>query len=518
MISVLRVWLLSRLSYWRHPRTFLAKTRRWLARRKCNKQYRKSLLSEEFPLLQTALCSFRLTVAMSVFRVPPQVLRAAIASVQRQTFKEFEFLLLNDASPDPAVVRVLEEVARDDSRIRLLHRSTTGGLSVAANDLLASAQGAFVAFVDHDDVLHPEALASIAQAIERQPEVAWVFTDEDKVNARGDRQDPVFKFGFSHHLLLHWNYVSHFRVLRRDWARHLGGFRLGFEGAQDWDLALRTVAAGGKFLHVPRILYHWRLSAGSMAAGAQAKTGANAKAKAAIREHLEKLLPPCRLRITPLFPGASIFQVRWQLSQTPEASVLVPEGHSPPHWVQGHELVRVPDPGSAQSWQRAVARASNPIIVIPTSDMRCEDWQTLAGLLMLPGTVAAAGRWVKGGKVIASGWIPDASGHWWDPWAGGKMYDPGYLNLAWLPQGRTLFPQRGWVAWRKALLEGFEALPPVPGPWSPSFAVATVPGEQVVTPAVSFRDHTSPFPPVPAAINRADLLWPSSAQRLGLLP
>lgn len=518
MISVVRVWLLSRLSYWREPRTFLAKLRRWLAKHKSNKKYRENLLWEELSLKQTTLYPCRVTVAMPVFRVPSQVLKAAIASVQRQTFKDFEFLLLNDASPDPAVVRILEEAAREDHRIRLFHRPTTGGLSVAANDLIARARGDFVAFVDHDDLLHPEALASIAQVLGEKPEVAWLFSDEDKINSRGDRQDPVFKFGFSHHLLLHWNYVSHLRVLRRDWARKLGGFREGFEGAQDWDLALRFAAAGGQFAHVPRILYHWRVSEGSMAAGSRAKVGANAKAMAAIREHLEKLLPPSRLRIAPLFPEASIFQVHWQLSQIPEASVLLPEPARPPDWVHGHELVPVSDPGSAQSWQKAVARASNPLVVLPTQGMRGEDVHRLAGLLMLPGTLAASGRWVQRGRVTCSGWIPDACGRWRDPWEGCKIYDPGYLNLAGLPQGRALLPPRGWVAWRKALLKGFEALPPVPGAWSPSFALATVPGEQVVTPAVSFRDHPSPSPPVPAVCNRSGLSWPSAAHRLGLLP
>lgn len=516
MISLVRIWLLSRLSNFRDPRTFWAKVCRWLARKKTNKKYRESLLSEAYGLPQSILFSGRLTVAMAVFRVPPQVLREAIASVQKQTFKDFEFLILNDASPDPAVSQVLEEVARHDPRIRLMRRTSTGGLSLAANDLVANAKGEFLAFVDHDDLLHPEALACIVEVLGRQPEVAWVFSDEDKIDAGGNRQDPIFKLGFSHHLLLHWNYVSHLRVLRRDWAQK--GFRLGFEGAQDWDLALRMVAAGGKFAHIPRVLYHWRVSAGSMAAGAYAKIGANAKAMAAIREHLENLLPPSRLQIKPLFPGASIFQVCWELHQTPEASVLLPDGESSPIWAETCQLVSVPDPAAAKSWQKAVAQAKNPIIVIPTQDMRGEDVQALAGLLMLPGTVAASGRWVHGRRVTCSGWIPDASGQWWDPWKGYKTYDPGYLNLAWLPQGRALLPQRGWVAWRKALVEGFDALPPVPGPWSPSFALAMVSGERVVTPAVSFHNHFAPQPPSPLGTNQSGLLWPSAAHRLGMLP
>jgi GT2 family glycosyltransferase len=155
-----------------------------------------------------------------------------------------------------------------DLRVRVIRSAANGGIVQASNAALALATGAFVGFLDHDDELAPEALEEVVARLNEEPALDVIYTDEDKIDESGTHSQPHFKPGWSPELLRSCMYLSHFTVMRRALVHSLDGFRAGTDGAQDYDLALRATAATTRIAHIPKVLYHWRISAGS-GAGSQ---------------------------------------------------------------------------------------------------------------------------------------------------------------------------------------------------------------------------------------------------------
>jgi len=241
--------------------------------------------AEELPRQPT------ISVVMPVCNTPLEILDEAIRSVLDQAYVNWELCIADDASSKPGIRELLERHAAKDSRIKLQFRDSRGNISAASNTALQIATGEFVALLDHDDVLPPHALYWVAEAINRHPDARLLYSDEDKIDGQGRRFDPYFKSDFNYELFLTQNMVSHFGVYRRDLICSLGGFRSGFDGSQDYDLALRVVAAipRNQIVHIPRILYHWRAIAGSVALSRNEKDFCAPAAWRAVTEHLQTL-------------------------------------------------------------------------------------------------------------------------------------------------------------------------------------------------------------------------------------
>ncbi len=209
--------------------------------------------------------SLSISVLMTVHDPVEAHLREAIASIRAQQHRAWACCIVDDASTLPNVSRVLDEAAAADARIRVLRLETNVGIAAAGNMALSMASGAFVTFVDHDDRLAPHALARIARAVEEDPALDMVFSDEDQLDRNGRRCRPYFKPGWNPDLLLGQNCVCHLAAYRRSLVEALGGLREGFDGSQDFDLALRVsqVTPDARIRHVPEVLYHWRQSPGS---------------------------------------------------------------------------------------------------------------------------------------------------------------------------------------------------------------------------------------------------------------
>ncbi|MFZ5787842.1 MAG: glycosyltransferase family 2 protein, partial [Acidobacteriota bacterium] len=228
-------------------------------RRRAAPLYRELFAAGEYlPVPPTAPARVLFSVVMPVHRVAAAHLREAIDSVRGQTHDGWELIIVADGPPDPAVERAIAAAALHEPRVRVLRRAATGGIAIASDDGIAAARGDFVAFLDHDDLLHPRALEIVARQLALTPDADWLFTDEDVIDEEGLHARPCVKPGWSRHLLLSFNYVAHLRVVRRAALEHVGRHRPGLDGAQDYDLALRVLAAGGRFVHVPGVLYHWR--------------------------------------------------------------------------------------------------------------------------------------------------------------------------------------------------------------------------------------------------------------------
>jgi O-antigen biosynthesis protein len=267
---------------------------------------------------QCAQLTPTISVLMPTYNSDADFLRAALDSVLAQHYPHWQLCIVDDASTQPHVRPLLEQYAQQDSRIRLSFQTGNRGIAATSNRALAAATGDYIALLDHDDVLPPHALLSVAAAINLDPDAEILFSDSDSLDVEGQRIEPFCKPGWNYDLLLGQNYVNHLTVYRTQQVHMTGGWREGFEGSQDYDLLLR-VGEGlrdSQIHHIQEILYHWRQVPTSVS---RANLGAAVRAaRSAIREHLQRrgqqaAVKPCG--------GAVLYnRIEWQ---APAAAVAI---------------------------------------------------------------------------------------------------------------------------------------------------------------------------------------------------
>lgn len=260
-----------------------------------------------------------ISVLMPVYQPRMEWLREAVESVRGQIYPHWELCIADDASRSPELREYLEGLASGDPRIKVCFRENNGHISAASNSALELASGDFIALLDQDDLLREHSLICVAEAIAANPGVGVIYSDEDKIED-GRRCDPYFKPDWDPYLMRCHNMICHLGVYRTALVRELGGFREGFEGAQDWDLALRCAdqLEDERIIHIPKVLYHWRIHRQSTAmSDSGAKPYSLEAARRAIDEHLERCGLKGRVELIPKF---SMFRVRHDL---PDAKPLV---------------------------------------------------------------------------------------------------------------------------------------------------------------------------------------------------
>lgn len=232
-----------------------------------------------------------ISVIMPVYNVDEKWLRAAIESVRRQLYTNWELCIADDASSKPHVRTVLEEYMAMDSRIKVVFRQQNGHISAASNSALELASGEFTVLLDHDDEIPEHALYMVVEEVNAHPETDLIYSDEDKIGEQGERCGPHFKPEYSPDLLYSYNMISHLGVYRTSILKKIGGFREGYEGSQDYDLALRVIEQipASNIRHIPHVLYHWRAILGSVAMDPYQKEYAHEAARNAIRSHLKRM-------------------------------------------------------------------------------------------------------------------------------------------------------------------------------------------------------------------------------------
>jgi GT2 family glycosyltransferase len=265
----------------------------------------------------------RFSIVTPVYETPAGVLRAMLRSVRRQRFGDWELCLVDDASKAPHVAAELEAAASGDRRIRVMRRAANGGIVAASNDAVAMARGEFVVLLDHDDRLHRDALAAVAEAIDAEPDADYVYTDEDKLDRIGLHFGPFFKPDWSPERMRTQMYTCHLSVLRRSLVEEVGGFDPAFEGSQDWDLVLKVTERARRVVHVPRVLYHWRaLEASTAGGGEEAKPWAFEAGTRAVQAHCERIGLQARVERDEQLPG--IYHLRPALADEPKVSIVIP--------------------------------------------------------------------------------------------------------------------------------------------------------------------------------------------------
>lgn len=229
------------------------------------------------------------SIVTPVYEPPVDVLGDTIASVLAQDHDDWEWILVDDCSPTEAVRDLIREHAVRDPRIRLVERETNGHIVAASNDGIDAARGEFIVLLDHDDLLTPGALSANARRIHKVDDVDYLYSDEDKIDDEGNLYDEFRKPDWSPERLRGQMYTSHLSVMRTEVVRRVGGFREGYDGSQDHDLALRVGEVARRVVHIPEVLYHWRAVAGSASADINAKPYATIAGANAVQDHLDRL-------------------------------------------------------------------------------------------------------------------------------------------------------------------------------------------------------------------------------------
>ncbi len=265
------------------------------------------------------------SIVTPVHDTPADVLAETLRSVRGQSFRDWELCLVDDCSTEPHVGEMLAQAQRQDPRFRVARRQDNGGIVAASNDALAMATGEFVAFLDHDDELHPAALERVAAAVAVSPEADYVYTDEDKIDRAGRPSGPFFKPDWSPERMRTQMYTCHLSVMRRRLVEEVGGFDPDFEGAQDWDLVLKVTERARQVVHVPEVLYHWRtLETSTAGAGEEAKPWAFDAGTRAVQAHCERIGLPAEVERDLDAPG--VYHLRPRLRREPRVSIVIPTG------------------------------------------------------------------------------------------------------------------------------------------------------------------------------------------------
>ncbi|MBN9426963.1 MAG: glycosyltransferase [Burkholderiales bacterium] len=377
-----------------------------------------------------------ISILLPVYDIAECWLRRCLDSVLSQVYPVWQLCVADDASTQPHVRAVLAEYAQRDARIRVVRSDRNGHISAASNAALALAHGEFAALLDHDDELHPEALHHVAAEIGAHRDALLIYTDEDKIDMFGRRSSAYLKPDYDPELLRGQNCIAHLGVYRTEAVRALGGFRIGYEGAQDWDLALRLCehAQPQQIRHVPRVLYHWRTLPSSTSVALDRKDYASDAQQRMLAEHLRRIgrpaqlfhpqdtvrwghrpalptpLPPVALAVEcPARPDASFVQwlgviaararplaaeVRVLVAPADEGALSALLAHRPPSGVALRVFVRAAGASRAQALADMLAARAGDVVVLLREAVlpAAPDWlSNLLSWALLPevGWVAA---------------------------------------------------------------------------------------------------------------------------------
>jgi GT2 family glycosyltransferase len=271
-------------------------------------------------------CSFKplFSIIVPVYKVNCKWLEKCICSVTSQYYKNWEMILVDDASQQEDLRLLMNEWTSRDQRICCFYSEKNAGIAQTTNVGIRQASGQYIAFLDHDDELTPDALTWVVWSLSQNPDALWLYSDEDMISTRGKCHDPHFKPDFSLEYLLSNMYTCHLSVYSAQMLAAAGGLREGFDGSQDHDLALRLseIIPQSRIVHIPRVLYHWREVPGSTAVGVAAKPKAPAAGRKAVAEALQRRDIRGEVRSYELCP--TIYQIKFELSVFPKVSVIIP--------------------------------------------------------------------------------------------------------------------------------------------------------------------------------------------------
>ena len=288
-----------RYKKWLNSRKKLDKSKKYSARTSKNLTYK--------PLI---------SIIMPVYNTPEKYLQSVIESVCAQVYANWELCICDDASTQAHVVNLLRQYEANYKNIKVFYSKKNQHISMASNNAMSLAKGEFITLLDHDDILAPDALLENVKLLNANRKIDFIYSDEDKLDLYGNRCEPFFKPDWSLDFFLTLNYICHFSVIRKSLVKKAGGFRKGYEGSQDYDLFLRCISLTDKISHIPKILYHWRMS--------QQLTGST-KSYASIAgiKSLKDYIRKNKIKADVLLHEGTIYRVKYEVSSKEIVSIII---------------------------------------------------------------------------------------------------------------------------------------------------------------------------------------------------
>lgn len=280
----------------------------WVAGKKTEEAYKK--------LEYKPLISF----IIPVYNIESAFLKDCLNSILNQTYSNFEICIADDHSTKEETIQTLKEYEAKDSRIKVTYREENGHISKATNTALDMVTGEFVALMDDDDILTKDALYKVAKAINKNKNIEFIYSDEDKQDMEGNLCEPHFKPDFSESSLYGGNYICHFTIIKKTLLDKIGGFKEKYVGAQDFDLFLRATEAAKKIYHIPEVLYHWRKVPGSTADTIGNKTYAIENGKKAVEDALKRRKKDAYVTV-PI--KTTHYVVHYNVKDNPKVSIII---------------------------------------------------------------------------------------------------------------------------------------------------------------------------------------------------
>ena len=268
-----------------------------------------------------------ISIILPTYNTHAEHLEQCINSIRNQYYPFWELCICDDCSTETHVKEILERHKKEDERIKIKFSQENGHICKASNEALQLATGSFAALVDHDDLITEDALYWVAREIQKRPDANLIYSDEDKINNEGVRSSPHFKPSFNLDLLFAYNFISHLGVYRTDLIKSIGGFRLGLEGSQDHDLALRVLLHSNaeQIIHIPRVLYHWRMHEDSTAINPGSKDYTTQKGLRAIQEFLDVQHSNGGAKAKVVSVAANRFRCIWEIPNgEPRVELIIP--------------------------------------------------------------------------------------------------------------------------------------------------------------------------------------------------
>lgn len=264
----------------------------------------------------------KISIVVPLYRTPQNYLREMIDSVKKQSYANWELCLSDGSGEDSPLTKALDTYAKNDLRIRVVHNQKQLHISENTNEALAICTGDYIAFMDHDDLLAPNALYECVCVLNEEPETELIYSDEDKISMDGSEYfQPHFKSDYNIDLLRSTNYFCHLVVVKKELYRQAGNLNTYCDGAQDYDFVLRCIEKTNKIVHIPKILYHWRAHQNSTAMNPESKAYITEAGKRAVEGHYERLGIAAEV-IPTRIPG--MYRTKYKWKEKPLISIIIP--------------------------------------------------------------------------------------------------------------------------------------------------------------------------------------------------
>lgn len=287
--------------------------KKWIEQNEPNKEELEKQRNTKFNI------NPKISIVVPVYNTPEDFFEELVQSLQNQTYPNWE-LCLADGSPEP--IKYMQEYPKKDSRIKYKVIGENKGISGNTNEALTLATGDFIGLLDHDDLLPTFSLFEVTKAINENPEVEFIYSDEDKLETtKGPRYGVFFKPDFSPYTLNSANYICHFSIFKKELMDKLGGFRSEYDGSQDFDIVARASELTKNIVHIPKVLYHWRAHKNSTAQNSDSKPYAFEVGKKVIKDHIKRSLDTDVEVTDGLTPGS--YEVKYIVKDNPKVSIII---------------------------------------------------------------------------------------------------------------------------------------------------------------------------------------------------